>query len=910
MNEGSALLWISLILGLGTIAALSSYVSSKSTTYKRLAKLLLFAQFAVMSFTFLLMVFYFLSSNMAVAYVHEHSRTDYPWYYKLAGAWAGAEGSLLLWTWLISLCTVLFFIDRKSDSTQRAWFRSLTSIVLIIVLEAFIYILIVTDPFLATNPMALVSQNTMNGLGMSPLLQTPLVIIHPPLEFAAYALICIPFAAALTHLLVGKSQWTRLTMQWTRAAWLFLTMAIIIGALWAYSVLGWGGYWAWDPVETSNLLVWLPLTALAHTALWNRRKGQFPHIAPMLASVVFALALFATFETRTGIIVSVHSFTPGGGISMSNDLGARLVSALEIGGSVPLFFTLMVVALLITAALFMFYFMRLRRKEGIASGAAVLVPLAFIAVFLIGALAYLVDAPRMTRIVLDISNAMSFGVGTLGIIILGGILFGVPLLWLIITSPSEEGSNKMSDVIFSDDGMMNVAIGLFILWTLVTLALMILGANALNPEDFESRLPLLLIPVGAILFATLTWRFFTKSWMPYVLLILGFMVLVSYILFSTNYGALYFPLVVVLVFATGLRIYKVWAPGLLSPRIRAATVLMFVSFVLSFLMWSTALTDLGSLLAWIPSSFWLSLLGAFASLIGMILLAYAVSKSDTRIWAASGVLGIALIGFLVGTILSIIGIVILAISVRDVNKRLKKRHTSITSILRGASPQLIHLGVALLVLGYATTTFFDSERQIVARSNIPQSFVGYDFLLSGSEGVDVNGDGNYERIVAHIDVQKSGSHVYTISLDMSYRTEGVNYPHYLSDPVIRSGPLGDLYYIFLGFTAGNQTYSINDQPIANNQPPPKSTSAILTEAIFHVRENPMMISLWGGAWLMAVGIVIRMWSERNLYSREKLEGSVESFEEPSVSKEPVLTGEEDYYQHKLREELDQEENTR
>ena len=128
-----------------------------------------------------------------------------------------------------------------------------------------------------------------------------LTVVHPPLEFASYAIIMIPFATAAAYLLSGKDKWIRNSMQWTRSAWLFLTLAPVIGALWSYTVLGWGGYWARNPEQTANLTIWLPLTVLVHAQLWNRRKGQFSHLAPALVSIVFALAIFATFETRTGI---------------------------------------------------------------------------------------------------------------------------------------------------------------------------------------------------------------------------------------------------------------------------------------------------------------------------------------------------------------------------------------------------------------------------------------------------------------------------------------------------------------------------------------------------------------------------------------------------------------------------------
>jgi cytochrome c-type biogenesis protein CcmF len=298
MNEGSALLWISLILTVVSAASLSLHLLKGQRIARKLVQILLLVDFGVISAAFLLTVYYFLSSNMSIYYVLRESRTDYALQYKLAGAWAGDEGSLLLWTWLLSISALLFFMRRKNDSEDRARLKSLSSV---IVLAAFLCILLVSDPFSPTPPEYLANPSTASGLGLSPLLLTPLTVVHPPLEFASYAIITIPFATAAAYLLSGKDKWIRNSMQWTRSAWRFLTLAPVIGALWSYTVLGWGGYWARNPEQTANLTIWPPLTALVHAQLWNRRKGQFSHLAPALVSIVFALAMFATLETRTGI---------------------------------------------------------------------------------------------------------------------------------------------------------------------------------------------------------------------------------------------------------------------------------------------------------------------------------------------------------------------------------------------------------------------------------------------------------------------------------------------------------------------------------------------------------------------------------------------------------------------------------
>ncbi|MEK6851318.1 MAG: cytochrome c biogenesis protein CcsA [Candidatus Thermoplasmatota archaeon] len=896
MDVGTGLLWVGLILAVGSSIPLAAHLASGSERYRKLARILLVLDFGVVTAAFLLVVYYFLALDLSIAYVHSHTRVGYPWYYRLSGAWSGDVGSILLWAWFQSLVVLLFSLGGKKDTPSRARVRTVSVLVLTAILAAFLYALIAADPFKPTSPIYLISEGTNNGLGMSPLLLTPLVIIHPPLEFIAYALISVPFAASLSYLLAGRGDWTSMAMQWTRAAWLLLTLAVLIGALWAYTTLGWGGYWSWDPVETANLVVWLPLTGLVHAQLWSRRKRQFPYLSILLACLSFALMMFATFETRTGIIVSVHSFTPAGGTGASPDLGTRLVSVLGSGGAVPYFHVMMVVALLVTGAAFLAFFTRLRLREGATSRGMLLVPAAFVAIYLLVALWAILDVQGATKATLDAMRTVGLGRSVVGFLVLSVLFVGIPLLWILLTSPKRGEDAGRDEGWVSDDGTMLLAVALFLLWGLVTLGLMVLGANSLNPAEFEARLPFLLIPVCAVLFAALSWRLLGRSRLPYVLLILGFVILVSYVLFSSNLGALYFPLAFALMVICLHRIGKSWAPALLAKGLRLSAMLSLLSLILAFVMWSSGANEVRLMLFRFESSLVLNLLGSTASLAGIILLALGISRRDWRLWMAATGMGIALIGFLIGSVLAVLSLVFLIRSSGWFEPGVKRRAMALTSILRGSSPPLIHLGVALVVLGYAASAYFATEAQVTATADVAtESFSGYQYRLVGSRGEDEDADGLYEAITAEIFVARGGVPQFTVDLRLSWRVEGVSAAHYLPDAFVHSHTTGDFAFTFLGFSDGIRAYSVNDQPAI------KASSDSLTSVIFQVKESPLMVSLWGGGWLMAVGMGARMWSERGLFVYEPPE-QPPAMRAHARPPEP-RPRDEDYYRRQLEREI-------
>ncbi len=898
MDAGTGLLWIGITLAAGSALGYATHLVSGALPYRRLARALLVANVGVVTVVFALLIEAFLTLDLSIAYVHAHVRPDYPWYYRLAGAWSGDVGSILLWTWILSLATLLFAIGGRNETPLRARVRTTSSAFLSVLLAAFLYVVVVADPFRPTPATLLVTEGTAEGLGLSPVLLTPLVIVHPPLEFLAYALLAIPFVASLSYLLLGRGDWSVVAMQWTRAAWLFLTLAMIVGALWAYTVLGWGGYWAWDPVETTNLLVWIPLTGLVHAQLWQRRKRQFPHLSVLLAGLAFAFAMFATFETRTGIILSVHSFSPSSTVT-SPDLGTRLVSAITAGGAIPYFFVMMAVALLSSAAGLLLFFLRLRRREGVPPW-RLLPAVVFLALF-VGAIGWTILNPRgVVQATLDVMRWLSLGRGALGVFLLVGIVVGLPLLWVLWTSPRKDEPGDRTKEWISDDGAVALALGLFVLWAVVTTGLMIGGANSLSPAMFEQRLPFLLLPLGAVMFVVLAWRRLGRHRVPYALVGLGFAIVVSFVAFSSNLGGLYFPLALALILASAYQIGRVWAPALLPRRLRLAAVCALTSLLLAFLMWSSGTQRFGLPGLGVESSLAWSVLGTAASLAGIVLLAWGIVRHDWRGWVGAGVLGVALLGFLIGPVLSIASLIFLLREKQSFGPETPRRALSLTSILRAGSPPLIHLGVALLLLGYAASSYFATEAQVTAATDaVTASFSGYAFRLVRSSGQDFDGDGRYEVITAEVSVARGGVPQFVAALQLVWRDRGVATPRYLPEPYVHSEMGGDLAFTFVGFSDGIWSYSINDRDAV------KAVSDTLTSALIRVRENPLMVPLWGGGWTMAVGMGFRMWSDRNLIVRERPDAAGVGRKRASA-RDPPSRGDE-YYHRMLDNEIEREE---
>ena len=250
----------------------------------------------------LALIYLLVSRDFSIRYVAEHVDTHLPLGYTISALWAGQEGSLLLWLWLLTCFGAVLLSQRLTLGQPLASY----ALAVVGVAQAFLAVVLL----LVSNPFSRTGVALAEGQGLNPLLQNFWMIIHPPVVFAGYAAYTIPFALAIAGLAAGRLDraWLGIVRRWTLLAWILLGAGILMGAWWAYQELGWGGYWGWDPVENSSLLPWLTGTALLHSLMMQERRGAFTVWNLWLIVLTFGLCNFATFVTRSGLIQSVHAF--------------------------------------------------------------------------------------------------------------------------------------------------------------------------------------------------------------------------------------------------------------------------------------------------------------------------------------------------------------------------------------------------------------------------------------------------------------------------------------------------------------------------------------------------------------------------------------------------------------------------
>ena len=264
-----------------------------------------FVVFGLVSVASAALVYSFFARDFSIRYVAEHSSSDLPPLYTLAGWWAGQAGSLLFWAWILSIAAVVIIL--RSEKRAREQVPYVTA-VMMAVLAYFLGIIA-----FAANPLEKMPLALSEGTGLNPLLRTSDMISHPTSLLLGYSLLTVPFAFAMAALITGRVDdwWIRSTRRWTLVAWFFLTMGNLLGMLWAYRVLGWGGYWAWDPVENASFMPWLTATAYLHSVMIQQRRGMLKVWNMVLIIITFSLSLFGTLVVRSGILSSVHSFAAG-----------------------------------------------------------------------------------------------------------------------------------------------------------------------------------------------------------------------------------------------------------------------------------------------------------------------------------------------------------------------------------------------------------------------------------------------------------------------------------------------------------------------------------------------------------------------------------------------------------------------
>ncbi|WP_029570335.1 heme lyase CcmF/NrfE family subunit [Pantoea ananatis] len=259
--------------------------------------------FACVAGAFMLLVWAFIVYDFTVSYVVNNSNSLLPVYYRIAATWGAHEGSLLLWVLLLSgwtLAVAIFSRGMPQDALARV-----LSVMGMINLGFLLFIILTSNPFSRTLP-----DFPVDGRDLNPMLQDIGLIFHPPLLYMGYVGFSVAFAFAIASLMAGRldTAWARWSRPWTTAAWLFLTIGIVLGSAWAYYELGWGGWWFWDPVENASFMPWLAGTALMHSLAVTEKRGTFKAWTVLLAITAFSLSLLGTFLVRSGVLVSVHAF--------------------------------------------------------------------------------------------------------------------------------------------------------------------------------------------------------------------------------------------------------------------------------------------------------------------------------------------------------------------------------------------------------------------------------------------------------------------------------------------------------------------------------------------------------------------------------------------------------------------------
>src|ERR1700686_1522833 len=259
------------------------------------------ATFAAVFLAAAALVYAALTNDFSIAYILHHSNRALPGPYKFFVLWSGQEGSILFFALLLSPHGFVLRLRHKVD--QR-----LVAMASMVLAGIQVFFLILVN-FVA-NPFGMMDRLVADGPGLNPLLQYPEMVIHPPMLYLGYVGFTVPFAFALAALIMRYpgEKWIQITRRWTMVTWGFLTCGVFLGAHWAYSVLGWGGYWGWDPVENASLMPWLTGTAFLHSVMMQEKRGMLKTWNMWLVFSTFWLAILGTFLTRSGIISSVHAF--------------------------------------------------------------------------------------------------------------------------------------------------------------------------------------------------------------------------------------------------------------------------------------------------------------------------------------------------------------------------------------------------------------------------------------------------------------------------------------------------------------------------------------------------------------------------------------------------------------------------
>jgi cytochrome c-type biogenesis protein CcmF len=318
---GFGVLILTFLLSLYAVGAAVFGYYGKSDRWVESARRAQQLTFPLLTLAALTLIYLLITNHYEIKYVYSVTDVTMPLYLKVTALWGGQPGSLLFWSWLLAaFATAVTLRKWERDREFLPWVVVVTSVTLAFFLALIIFF---ENPFISWwqtlsgdivaqmfAPIGGVLVTPSNGEGLNPLLRHPGMIIHPPMLYLGFVSFVIPYAFAIAALVTGRTddRWIRLTRRWTLVAWLFLSLGLVLGMRWAYDVLGWGGYWGWDPVEIAALMPWLAGTPFLHSVMIEEKRGMLKPWNLFLIILTYSLVIFGTFLTRSGVLSSVHAF--------------------------------------------------------------------------------------------------------------------------------------------------------------------------------------------------------------------------------------------------------------------------------------------------------------------------------------------------------------------------------------------------------------------------------------------------------------------------------------------------------------------------------------------------------------------------------------------------------------------------
>lgn len=752
----------------------------------------------------------FLAGTLRHAYVWAHTRVDDPWYYRLSGVWGGEEGTIVLWAGVVALAAL--FVWRKRDPLDRR-----AALLLVSFSGALLAFTLLFGTFDATTPEQLA--RAPRGRGLADILLTPLMVIHPPVQFVGYGLIAVPAAYAVASLWSAEGgAWAGHAYPWARRAWLFATLGLALGALWAYYVLSFGGYWAWDPVETSNLLPWLALTAFLHAGK-QRMRGQGHAAASLvLAYGAFLLTLFATFATRSGLWVSVHAFTDPTQ-RFEPDAAARLLAILDVHAPTRAFLGLLGAALFAGVGLHL-----LRGAHGVARyeryhGAALLV--------LAGAALL---APR------DVWGA-TFWLATLatplpvGLGILLGLLVGLPFVLRYARDDTHPPMRlDVRTLMAAATVLLGIALGVTFL----------LNAQVVNGPDravFDARAPFVALPIASTLTLMLALAPLGKR--GALLLTLGALAasIASWALLRTVF-ALALPVCAAAALAAVLKLAHV--QGSSAPRrLRVAGALLLLSAILGLVQWSNPPTYVAGRALGDDASLALGAAGLALSTLALLGAVAAFRARGRGLALAGGVAGALALGYGLGALLALAALAATAgqAFARGFWARERPR-------VRETGIYLVHLAVALGLLGYAASTYVQ-EREVFPATPLGATVDVGDYAVTLGDPTGAASDGRIDALRIPLALAKDGEPAGGASLDFTWQPRDGVYAGRLE---VRRALAEDVYVTPMAFHTPDGWVG------ADSAAGGRAAASGVDMVTFSVSVLPLMSLVWASAWMMVLGM--------------------------------------------------------